>query len=159
MRVSVRLPCRWQAFEYMPRRRDLIDCFALPQVALEAADLGRDVERELEKITDKTVRHVLGLLNRRIDLLAAAPREQPDVPLEVVELSADGIGLTTADALAVSSWVGLYLAFDDGSELLAAGRVRHSTPLPNGGYHTGVVFADDEDCKALARFVMRSGGA
>ena len=160
MRVSVRLPCRWQAFEYMPRRRDLIDCFALPQVAVEVADLGRDVERELEKMTDKTMRHVLGLLNRRIDLLAATTQQTPDLPAEEVELSTDGIGLTTPEQLPGASWVGVYLIFDDGSDLLAAGRVRHSTPSQNGesGYRTGVGFADDEDYKALTRFVMRTGG-
>ncbi len=158
MRVSVRLPCRWHAFEYMPRRRDLIDCFALPQVAVEATALGRDVERELEKLTDKTVRHVLGLLNRRLDLLAATPGQQPEVPSEAVELSADGIGLTTPNELPIASWVGVYLLFDDGSELLAAGRVRHSTPGETGRYHTGIEFDDAEDCKALSRFVMRTIG-
>ena len=156
MRVSARLPCQWQSFEEMPRRRDLIDCFALPQVALEAAELRNEVERELKAVADKTLRRTLALLNQRIDLLAATSRSAPTPPPLDLELSADGVCLPTASQLAAGSWVGVHVLLDDNTEFLAAGRVCHSTRVDGQPYRTGVSFADAEDCRVLARHVMRS---
>lgn len=160
MRVVTTLPCQWQTFETRPHRGDVIDCFAASQGASRrraAASLDAAIEQALEEISDKATRRVLQLMKQKLDLLTPPLAEAATPQAVRLEVSAEGLRVPSPAALVPGSYVGLHLVLANGADHFAVGEVRHSTPAAEGGYQSGIACLNEEECRPLARLVMRAG--
>ncbi len=158
MRVSTRLPCQWQLFAEQPGADALRARFGISRsLALETdlARLGDDIDRSLRTVVDPEVRHVLALMNHKIDRLGHGLAGDEPPPVQSIVLSADGLELTSDQPCEAGSWFGIHLLLDTEFNFISAGQMSHCTQRGEV-FQLGIVLKDTEahSARRLARFVM-----
>lgn len=168
MRVSTRLPCQWQLFTEQPSQQALLTAFSLPSHILaqsEWDELCRQIEQAMSAVRDSHTRHVLSLLDDKLNQLAMPSTDVFTPPLMSVVLSMQGLDFETERYAQPGSWLGVHMLLDQGFSFVEAGQITRCEPvqaqdaeaghLP--GYTLGVAFVDmaQGNARRLARHVMR----
>lgn len=154
------MPGRYLIFAEQPTAVQLHQAFGISEILTRTqavADLDTELNAALARISDSATRETLQLLQRRMDLAMAPPPPQqyPD-PIEVT-LSAEGIGIESADQIPVGHYLAVYLLLDGVHPFVACGQVRWSETTTTGRFRCGAEFAalTTEQARRLARFVLR----
>ena len=167
MRVSTRLPCQWQLFTEQPSADALLTAFSLPSHILAQAEwdeLCRQIEQALSAVPDTHTRHVLSLLDDKLNQLALPATEVFTPPLMSVVLSMQGMDFETERYAPPGGWLGVHMLLDNGFSFVEAGLITRCEPVraedaESGhvpGYTLGVAFVDmaQANARRLARHVL-----
>jgi PilZ domain-containing protein len=159
MRVTTRLPCQWHILAARPARHELLALFNLPGAATitpKLSSLNDEIQSALHTLDNNDVRHVLALLNSKIDLLSQAMLDSQLPPVQPVGLSLSGLDVLNPRAIMPGTWVGVHLVLEDGYQLVESGQVSRCSPKGQE-FVIGIALAqmEPQNARKLARFVMR----
>lgn len=161
LRTCVDLPLAWQPLTDPLSASKLCESFKLPafvQLQGRLLELNTELDHALHNISDSSVIGALGLLNAKLDLLCEAQQVDVTIPeRKSIELSPDGIGFETHEALSSGTWIGIHLVLPTVYHLLGNARINHCEARA-GRFWVGAELFDLEpaSAKKLTRFVIGS---
>lgn len=165
LRRQVTLPFQW-CLTSAEQLADICDALHLPRsYALQSrlADLDDDMRRATAALDDSRMVEVLRVLDARFAVLEEALLADGNLPAaQVLELSADGIGFTTDQALPQGASLGLHLVLPVSYHLVGRACVTHCAAIernaatPTPGYRIGAEFRGLQPAAArrLTRFAI-----
>ncbi|HEX7035960.1 MAG TPA: PilZ domain-containing protein [Pseudomonadales bacterium] len=162
-RTSVRrqalLPFAWRALPDDASTADAIRALDLPApLALQSrlAELDEELRRTTAALPDHRVLDALRALDAKVSVLEEAIFATVPTPAPApVTLSADGVGFTAAEALAIGSRVAVHLVLPVAQHVIGLGCVRHCSAEPQGyGIGVELLELDAQAARRLTRYAI-----
>ncbi len=156
-RTEVRAPFRWQRLSGRTLK-DAIRSWGLEDVLLRqqrSAALDAEFEQAATRVADADVRAALRALKARLELLTQGSSSEWGAR-QVLELSADGIGFTSREALTTGELLAVHFALSSGFHVVAEAEVTHASAC-SGGQRVGasLLNLDASTSRALTQLIIR----
>ncbi len=161
LRTRVDLPFVWRPLTERLNASELCEWFQLPvivQLQGRLTELDTELDHALHNISDSTTVAALQLLNTKLDVLSEAQEVEAPVPAKKsIELSANGVGFETTEALKCGSWIGIHIVLPTVFHMLGNARVNNCNEREECFWiGAELLDLDPATAKKLTRFVIGS---